>query len=117
MSIERFLKYASIGEMLGVGLYFLSMAGGFFLKEGSVLYRICAIVAGALWYTLGMLFFIIVFMVMVALWRYLLRLNAPQMRELTPKQQEKMPVFWIILSVASFMAYLSFTMALVGMAG
>lgn len=117
MSIERFLKYASIGEMLGVGVYFLALAGGFFLSEGNVLYKICEIVAGFLWYTLGILFFAIVFMVMIALWRYLLQLNVPRTRELTAKPKEKMPIFWIILSVASFMAYISLTAALMGMAG
>lgn len=112
MSMERIIKYASIAELIGIALYFLCMAGGFFLKTGSPLYLICAYTAGFLWYTLGMVFCLIIFLLMVSLWRYLLSMTSGPSRELSVKKAEKMPWFWTILAIAAFLAYMSFTAAL-----
>lgn len=117
MSLERLLKYASITELIGIGIYFLCMTGGFFLETSSPLFRVCGYVAGFLWYTLGILFCLIAFSVMIWFWRYLLGLTMPRTRELTVKKKEKMPIFWLILATAAFFAYMSFTLALAGAGG
>ncbi len=117
MSIERMLKYASIAELIGVGIYFLCMTGGFLLDAGNPLYTVCGYAAGFLWYTLGLLFCLMAFAVMIWFWRYLLRMSMPRTRELTVEKKEKMPVFWLILAAAAFFSCMSFTMALAGAGG
>ncbi len=114
MSLERLLKYASITELIGVGIYFLFMAGGFFSETNSSLFRVCGYAAGFLWYILGILFCVIAFTVMIWFWRYLLGMTMPRTRELTVKKKERMPIFWLILAAAAYFSCMSFTLALAG---